>query len=68
MQLPEIAIRRSNLATILRDLGDLPAADADAHLVALLPLVEPLRRALTGRDAGPEMADVMPLQILTGLV
>ena len=25
------------------------------------PLYRPLRRALTGRDAGPEMADVMPL-------
>jgi glutamyl-tRNA synthetase len=24
-------------------------------------LFRPLRRALTGRDAGPEMADVMPL-------
>ena len=25
------------------------------------PLFAPLRRAVTGRDKGPEMADVMPL-------
>ncbi len=31
-------------------------------------LFRPLRRALTGRDAGPEMADVMPLlQVVRGL-
>jgi glutamyl-tRNA synthetase len=31
-------------------------------------LFRPLRRALTGRDAGPEMADVMPLlQVIRGL-
>ena len=31
-------------------------------------LYRPLRRALTGLDAGPEMADVMPmLQVVRGL-
>ena len=31
-------------------------------------LYRPLRRALTGRDAGPEMADVMPLLSVTPIV
>jgi glutamyl-tRNA synthetase len=41
--------------------GDWTAAVKEATGRKGKDLFRPLRRALTGRDAGPEMADVMPL-------